>query len=186
MLLDGVYAFDNLQEALGRSEGDHNYTPAERLGGIEASLANDSDAIVLPTGRVLFPAEAPPNPASLGDGGSYIFSPKVDPEVAAEFELAVRNLLKRGKEVAFLITPYHPVVMDCKNPLVCETLSKVEAQIRLIAARLKLRVIGSFDPAPFKLTWQDFIDDMHLGLTGVSKVKEIDSDPWVRRKEKQF
>jgi hypothetical protein len=178
IMFNGAYALENFHAELERLTQRRPDRAAQALYGIEAGQATEEDAVILPNGRIVYPPEPAPDPRTLGDGAINIFAPEIEPEAVSQFESALRNLIARGHGVTLLITPYHPIVMACRNPLVCATLQKVETQAREIAARLDVRLIGSFDPRPFELGPQDYLDEMHLGLSGVSKLRQVDGNPW--------
>jgi hypothetical protein len=178
MLLSVDYLLTNLRAEMAHRQRGVTSESTAPLAGIDASVAEEEDEpILLPNGRIVYPPVTAPDPTSVGDGSFNLASPEIDSEIAKEFEAVVQNLETRGLEVTLLLTPYHPEVMNCRNPRVCKTLKRVEAQVREIALRLKVKLIGSFDPRPFGLSWQDFIDDIHPGLSGVTKLKAIDVNP---------
>ncbi len=146
---------------------------ARIVGGVPAREASDDEVVFLPDGRISYPAavlrSAPPDPALIGDGGFNMADPALDPTTVSELERVIAFLLRRGHKVTFVMTPYNPLVMACRTPSVCRTLQTVESFARQASLRWNVPLIGSFDPRPFGLTQQDFMDDMHLLLSGLFK-----------------
>jgi len=146
---------------------------AREFRGVPASEAKDDEVVFLPDGRLGYPAvllqSAPPDPALIGDGGFNMADPALDPTTISELEHTVAYLLRRGHKVTFVMTPYHPSVTACRTPSVCRTLQAVETFARQVAIGWNVPLIGGFDPRPFGLIRQDFMDDMHLLSSGLSK-----------------
>jgi hypothetical protein len=77
-----------------------------------------------------------------------------------------------GQEVVLYLPPYHPIVdryID-ENPDLYGRVVEAEAYVRDLAARKKLQIAGSYDPARAGLAEADFVDGMHLKPEGVTKV----------------
>jgi len=168
------YAIMNMKfvadhEFRGRAE-----KAARVFAGVPSDEAKDDEVVNLPDGRLSYPAamlqSVPPDPALVGDGGFNMADPALDPTTILEMERVVRILIDRGHKITFVMTPYHPSVVACRTPSVCRTLQTVENFARQAALRWKVPLIGSFDPRPFGLTKQDFMDDMHLLLSGLAKL----------------
>jgi hypothetical protein len=101
----------------------------------------------------------------------------LDSEVEFEFEKAVTSLLERNKRVKLLLTPWR---ISCTESDACETFSTVEAFVRGLGERLRLDVVGSFDPRPFALTGDDFIDVAHMRMQALHKIGWLRENPWAR------
>jgi len=97
------------------------------------------------------------------DIGTYKFEgQKADAALIHDFKTIVAALQQREIAVDFVLSPYHPSVWACNNAAVCQWLEQMEQHACAIAQELHVRVIGSFSPAPFGLTWRDFSDDHHV------------------------
>lgn len=139
-----------------------------------ANLADDQ-AVTAPDGSHRYSrrylAAMPPPPAAIGDGGYKIAQPYVAAAAVAELEQALTVLVRRGVQVVFVLSPYHPQVMHCSNPRVCSAFDAVEAAVRALAGRLGGEVVGGFDPRPFGLSAADFYDEMHMARSAVPRLR---------------
>jgi hypothetical protein len=149
---------------------------------VEASAATDIDQVVLPNGRLVYargrPGEGPVGSGPARDGQYKIEQTAIDASVLQELDMAVRTLQSRGIKVAFLLTPYNPTVMSCRNRYVCETMARVETALRALAASRAIPAFGSYDPRPMGITSDGFIDDMHLEARSLPAIKMIIQNPW--------
>lgn len=184
-LFNADYALHNARALLRRPKSpaaarELQYGAA--FEAIPAKEAGEKDAIFFPSGRFEyarnFLAKTPPAPAAVGDGGYKIGPIAIEPAIAAEFETALRTLLDRGMTVALLLTPYHPFVMPCTGRNVCETLSKVETDVRKMAKRLGIPLMGSYDPRPLGLGPADYLDQMHIAKHALARLGVVEQDPW--------
>lgn len=173
-LFNAEYLRRNLAHA--RSQG-RNFAAPPPIVEASASGAElpDGDARFLPDGVYLYPrrwmAAVPPPIGRIGLGTYKMTKPFQDAAAVAEFERVVEALLARGLAVEFLLTPYHPKVLECSRAYVCEALAEVEAMVRGIAARHGLAVVGGYDPRPMGLTHQDFFDDTHVATATLAKLR---------------
>jgi hypothetical protein len=77
-------------------------------------------------------------------------------------ERFVRYLRDEGVGVTVLLVPFAPEVYDAAARLPGRTLVDVERELRAMAARTGVQIVGSFDPRPFGITTRDFFDESHL------------------------
>lgn len=79
-----------------------------------------------------------------------------------QLERLVAQARQQGTTVIFFLAPYHPTVWRfVQATSEYQYVPRAEAWYRTLAAKQNVRVIGSFDPAPFGLTSTDFYDGMH-------------------------
>ena len=174
--------FDFVTRAItGRNNGNRR-----RFEIQEAQKKSDERRVFKPNGTLQLFRELRTNlqPALLEREGAYqIARPALDPAVVIEFERALNLLVRQGAKITILLMPYHPVVMSCNRPPVCETLSEVEGYIRDLGVRLGFKVIGSYDPRPFAQTGRDFADSMHLRNEALPRLRSLDFNPWTAREQ---
>jgi hypothetical protein len=140
---------------------------------VAAAQADDADRVMLPDGsfwysRLYLLAHAP-RQQSEGDGSYKIAQPYVSAAVLEELGTALTVLTRRGVQVVFLLAPYHPSVMGCRQPQVCEAMTAVTVAVRELASRIGAQVLGSYDPALSDLSWRDFYDDMHISADALGR-----------------
>ena len=104
-----------------------------------------------------------------------IIFPAVDAVVYSAYEHAFRFLKNKGIEPVMLLMPYRSQVWDCQNPDYCRALTETEKAARRLAAKINLRVIGSFDPRKIGLSDQAFLDTLHLRHSDLEKVFRLQS-----------
>lgn len=84
----------------------------------------------------------------------------------AEGVTAYRSLLewvrKKGSEPLLIMTPYHPKVWQVPTSRDVLAMLSTEKAILNLAQELKIRVIGSFNPAIAGCSERDFFDHMHI------------------------
>jgi hypothetical protein len=141
---------------------------------VPAAQARDADRVMLPDGSFwysrLYLLAHTPRQESEGDGSYKIAQPYVSPAVLEELGAALSVLTRRGVQVVFLLAPYHPSVMRCRQPQVCEALTAVTAAVRQLASGIDAQVLGSYDPALSGLGWRDFYDDMHISADALDRM----------------
>jgi hypothetical protein len=129
-------------------------------------------------GSLSYPDEFKPTPtdANLIVTDQWIEPPFYEPEVLEEMRQAVTVLQNAGKEVTFIIGPYHPLVFKCRTPNICEGMKIMDTVIRKLAADLNIAVIGGFEPSIFGLTSDAFIDFQHLRGSELYHLRILSSD----------
>ncbi len=76
------------------------------------------------------------------------------------YETLVAHLVRRGIDVALVLSPYHPqayreiIELDLAHP-------KVERDFREFAERLGVGLVGSYDPVEAGCAADEFYDGMH-------------------------
>lgn len=83
----------------------------------------------------------------------------------------LQTIRKDGSEPILYLAPYHPIVYaslagDSRHAIV----QQAEAALRETAARLGVRVVGSYDPSEVRLSNVDFYDGHHLREAGLAKI----------------
>jgi hypothetical protein len=146
----------------------------------DARSTGDEDEVIDPDGVIHFSRGNARRLSSRISSDTRRWSPSVDSDVECEFEKAVTALVERNKRVKLLLTPYRPESMSCTEPYACETFGAVETFTRRLGQRLRLDVIGSFDPRPFALTGGDFIDEGHIRMQALHKIGSLHENPWAR------
>ena len=95
--------------------------------------------------------------------GTYKFQgSRVDADLVRDFKSIVETLQGEKMNIIFVMSPYHPSVFACTNEAVCQWLDQMEQQVCSLATEMGVRVIGSYHPDRFSLTWNDFTDDHHV------------------------
>jgi hypothetical protein len=88
--------------------------------------------------------------------------PLIDPKGVEAMDRLLSFLAVKGVRVHLAHPPFNPTYFDrVQNSPYMDGLRQVEAVTRELAAKHKLRVVGSFDPAPLKCTADMFIDAEH-------------------------
>jgi hypothetical protein len=181
-LFNADYALYNIRSVLALRRNALNAPSPGSVVPNDARQAADEDAITLSNGRHVYPRKSAPVAAvaagAVGDERYKLEQPAIDPVVAAEFETVVRGLIQRGSRVVLLLAPYAPNAMSCTIAKLCETLAHVETCIRGLATRVRVDVIGSYDPRASRLTRDDFMDGLHLTTQGLHKLHVIEGNPW--------
>lgn len=97
-----------------------------------------------------------------------IFASPIDAELQAQFERFVLAMLADHVQVAFVETPFHPLV----KPAVMQNsnAAQTDRYFRDFAARYQIPFVGSFNPDDCKLDANDFVDVDHLNETGTAKL----------------
>ena len=181
-LINADYALHNVT-ALLQSRWPPAKQPeaASPPGWLDAREAGENDNVLLSNGRFEyargFLKNTPPAPTAVKDGSYKIARPAIDNSVRIEFADALRALMRNGVRITLLLTPYHPAVFTCAGRNVCETLAEVETAVRALAEKTGVRLIGSFDPRPFTLTYKDFLDEMHVSKLAFNRIVAT-TNPW--------
>lgn len=96
---------------------------------------------------------------------------EISETIRNDFEIFIKKILKEGVEIEFLLMPYHPIVWKhIDENRKYEKVKEVESFIYDCASKNNIKIIGSYDPEPFRLTSSDFYDGMHLSPDGIEKV----------------
>ena len=93
-----------------------------------------------------------------------------------EFETMIKDMLDKGVEVTFLLTPYHPIVFDEVQKNYPKVLAS-EEYFKSLAKVYNCKVFGSFDPDSCKLDETHFFDGMHLTFSGMKAFFEKNVKP---------
>ena len=173
-LFNAEYLRRNLEYAWRQGRNFAAPPPIVEASATGAELP-DGDARFLPDGVYLYPrrwmAAVPPPIGRVGVGTYKMTKPFRDAATVAEVERVVAALTARGLVVEFLLTPYHPKVLECSRAYVCEAFVEVAATVRDIARRQGLALVGGYDPRPMGLTHDNFFDDMHIATSSLAKVR---------------
>lgn len=132
---------------------------------------NSGSNALLPDGTLLYPgvylAKTPPPDHLIGPGTFNLTAKPVDQAVIAEIDELIRETRKRNIEFSFVLVPYHPKVFQCERQWVCQAILEAEIQIRIIAAKHGIEVIGSYDPGKMMVSREDYLDDIHVSGTSI-------------------
>jgi hypothetical protein len=169
-LINGAYLIRNLEE-LWRNV----LKGAGPLSVKSSTEATDTEDIYMRTGRLVYSrsylSDKPMPLNNIGTGEYKIGAPIFNAAAITEFERILEILNNRGIMVDFFLMPYHPKVLACGKPLVCEALKTIEALVRETARRHGIAVIGGYDPRPFGFQPEDFLDEMHLSAAALSNIE---------------
>jgi hypothetical protein len=72
--------------------------------------------------------------------------------------------------VTVVLVPFAPEVYDAARRLPGRTIVDVEREVRAMAARHEVRVVGSYDPRRVGVTTADFFDESHLRPDALARV----------------
>ncbi len=96
---------------------------------------------------------------------------QIDPELQSLFEKFIALTQKDGVQIAFFLSPYHPIVYDyiAKTPKY-HVVEQTEAYFREFALKQNIPVTGSYNPSVLNLTEKAFYDGMHPRTTAIQKI----------------
>lgn len=122
-----------------------------------------------------YPSEFKPSPrdAEITISDQWTDPPYFDPIVVAEMHQTLAILQKEGRKVTLLISPYHPVVLQCAKADICESMRVVDPIVRSLAKDLGIEVVGGFDPTAFSVTRASFLDFQHLRGSELHKLTTL-------------
>lgn len=96
---------------------------------------------------------------------------EISEKIKTKFENFIVDLLKNDIEIEFLLMPYHPIVWKhIEENEKYKMVQDVEAYIYDFAHKKNIKITGSYNPEPFRLSSTDFYDGMHLSPDGIEKV----------------
>ena len=116
-----------------------------------------------------FLAKTPPPDHLVSNGAYFLTRTAYQEPVIGEFQAVLRAARRKNIEVQVVLMPYHPKVFSCTTAWICNTIRRSEAMIRTIAARNRVKVIGSYDPGRANIDRRDFLDDIHLSHQSLRK-----------------
>jgi hypothetical protein len=76
-------------------------------------------------------------------------------------ERFVRHLGGEGVGVTLVLVPFAPEVYDAARRLPGSTIVDVERELRALAARTNVEIVGSYDPRAVGMATRDFFDESH-------------------------
>jgi len=98
---------------------------------------------------------------------------RLDPYLCRVFETFLSDLIARGIEVVFFMSPYHPVTYaDVSTLEVYGRVGEAARYFEAFASEHGIPIIGSYDPAACSLTADDFYDAVHCSHEAVSRIFE--------------
>jgi hypothetical protein len=77
-------------------------------------------------------------------------------------ERFVRYLGSEGVNVTVVLVPFAPEVYESARRRSGRTIVDVERELRAMAARTGVQIVGSYDPRAYGITTHDFFDESHL------------------------
>ena len=84
------------------------------------------------------------------------------PGRSGALERFVRYLGSEGVSVTVVLVPFPPEVYDASRRISGDSLAMVERDLRAMAARARVQVVGSYDPRRAGVVTRDFFDEDHL------------------------
>lgn len=85
-------------------------------------------------------------------------------------EKFVRYVKGQGVEVTVLLVPFPPEMYEALLRLPGHNVVAVETELRAMASRVGVRVVGGYDPRPFGLRTEEFFDETHLRPEALARV----------------
>ena len=79
-------------------------------------------------------------------------------------ERFIRYVDGEGVLVTLVLVPFAPEVYDAARRLPGPAIVEVERELRAMAARANVPIVGSYDPRAVGLTTSDFFDESHPRL----------------------
>jgi hypothetical protein len=132
-----------------------------------------------PDGSVVWPPLPPDNAPKVVpqfvangipyDGRLHDFDARVEGREDA-LEKFVRYVQGQGVEVTVLLVPFPPEMYDALSRLPGHNVVALEAELRAMAGRVGVRVVGGYDPRRFGLRTEEFFDETHLRPDGLARV----------------
>lgn len=168
-LINGEYLMKNIK----------NYSisfiqSAELINSFSTDNFSESDAITLPDGShiysKLYEKNTPQPVAEVADGGYKIGDPFVQYEIDRDLRILIKKFQEKGIEIVFILAPYHPKVWLCSSKGACAAMITVEQYVKKLSEKYQIKILGSYHPEPYKLTWEDFHDAIHLSYKSLSKL----------------
>ena len=95
------------------------------------------------------------------------------PGRAGALERFVRYLGSEGVTVTIVLVPFPAAVYDASRRISGDSLARVERDLRAMAARARVRVVGSYDPRAAGVTTADFFDETHLRPEALARVARV-------------
>jgi len=80
------------------------------------------------------------------------------------------KFLQSKFNILFVMTPYHPKVWEHKQPTV-EAMKIIESKVHMLAKKLNVTVIGSYNPAKLGCLEDEFSDFMHPTVKCLKKLE---------------
>ena len=80
------------------------------------------------------------------------------------------KFLQSKFNILFVMTPYHPKVWEHQQPIV-EAMKIIESKIHMLAKKLNVTVIGSYNPAKLGCFEDEFLDFMHPTVKCLKKLE---------------
>lgn len=140
-------------------------TAAKNDNALALSVAKpigSGDASLNPDGTLNYPATYTDSDSTRQIGnGSYKLEAADSADARGALIRIIEHLQRAGHRILFVLTPYHPRVWASDNVTIKTRLMDAEAVYRDIGQRLGIDMIGGYDPRPFGLSEQDFLDDLH-------------------------
>lgn len=97
--------------------------------------------------------------------------PVIDPKGVEALDTLLSYLAVRGVRVHLAHPPFNPVFFESvQNTPYMEGLNQIEAVTRELAAKHKLNIVGSFDPADLGCSASMFIDAEHANASCLSRL----------------
>jgi hypothetical protein len=85
-------------------------------------------------------------------------------------ERFVRYLGGEGVGVTLVLVPFAPEVYDAARQLPGRTIVEVERDLRALAARTNVQIVGSYDPRKVGMATRDFFDESHPRPEALARV----------------
>ncbi|MDD5593866.1 MAG: hypothetical protein PHG97_03900 [Candidatus Margulisbacteria bacterium] len=110
---------------------------------------------------------------ALADPAAYSLEEftQLDPGLKIKFERLVQLMLKDGVRVSFFLVPYHPLAYHILTTAdKYKIILAAENYYLDLAAKQKIKTYGSYNPAVFSLSGEDFYDGMHAKGPALRKI----------------
>lgn len=88
------------------------------------------------------------------------------------FTKLINHLKRNGRNVIFVLTPYHPAVWKISEQSVVSAMIAMESKVNEIAKSNSILVVGSYHPDKIGCTANEFMDSMHAKRSCLNKLEK--------------
>lgn len=96
------------------------------------------------------------------------------PEQTKELEKFIDLLLNDKVKVIFFLAPYHPCAYEIFMQSANYKIKETEEYIKKLAEEKNIKIVGSYNPAVYSVTEEDFYDGVHAKKSAIKKIWEKD------------
>lgn len=93
---------------------------------------------------------------------------ELDKNIQFQLECIIKYLQSKNVEIEFFLAPYHPDVYQVVEKEPYLKVVDSEKYFNSLALQYHIKVYGSFDPRPYRLTKSSFYDGMHCDFRAIN------------------